>query len=316
MTNLHEEMAQRGITNKHSLPPVVLAYLMADDYDWTPGENQYSATELVMPTAVAALLRKHRQEIERDAIDNIWGAIGRSVHRDVLRCSEKTGISETILQEERFTTTLEVDGEEATVSGKPDTWYPIAQHHSLGLTPEAEAEIEAAGGHADDYGIVGDFKTVSVWKLKFRDFEDWTRQVAIYAWILHREMGLTTFAGEIYAIAKDWSGTEAARDPEYPQMPFERIHLTLPALADTDSWIKSRIRALRAAMAAPDEAIEPCTPRERWEKPEKWAVMKDGRKTALRLLDTEADARQWAHRNGGRRPRCRAGAAPSFGRPS
>ena len=36
-----------------------------------------------------------------------------------------------------------------------------------------------------------------------------------------------------------------------------------------------------------------CTPLERWSRPDQFAVMKDGRKSALRLLSTMKDAKQY-----------------------
>ena len=40
----------------------------------------------------------------------------------------------------------------------------------------------------------------------------------------------------------------------------------------------------------PDDEIPECTPEERWATAPKWAVMKEGRKTAVKLFDTDADA--------------------------
>ena len=39
-----------------------------------------------------------------------------------------------------------------------------------------------------------------------------------------------------------------------------------------------------------DDDIEPCSAEERWADDEKWAVMKNGRKTAIKLFDNSADA--------------------------
>ena len=39
-----------------------------------------------------------------------------------------------------------------------------------------------------------------------------------------------------------------------------------------------------------DDDIPECSPSERWTTPAKWAVMKEGRKTAVKLCDTEEEA--------------------------
>jgi hypothetical protein len=44
------------------------------------------------------------------------------------------------------------------------------------------------------------------------------------------------------------------------------------------------------AQSLPDDEIPVCTPEERWSRPTTWAVMKQGRKTALRVHDTEEQA--------------------------
>ena len=40
----------------------------------------------------------------------------------------------------------------------------------------------------------------------------------------------------------------------------------------------------------PDDEIHECSPSERWASPDKWAVMKEGRKTAVKVCDTEEEA--------------------------
>ena len=42
-----------------------------------------------------------------------------------------------------------------------------------------------------------------------------------------------------------------------------------------------------------DDEIEPCTPEERWSTPTKWAVMKEGRKTAVKVCATEEEAQSF-----------------------
>ena len=42
-----------------------------------------------------------------------------------------------------------------------------------------------------------------------------------------------------------------------------------------------------------DDEIEPCTEEERWATPTKWAVMKEGRKTAVKVCTTEEEAQNF-----------------------
>lgn len=38
------------------------------------------------------------------------------------------------------------------------------------------------------------------------------------------------------------------------------------------------------------QGLMPCSPEQRWHKPDKWAVMKDGRKRAVRVFEDEGQA--------------------------
>jgi len=59
--------------------------------------------------------------------------------------------------------------------------------------------------------------------------------------------------------------------------------------------MEERVRVHRHARAG--EGIIHCSDEERWSKPDKWAVMKEGRKSALRLLDSRLDAQRWCVTN-------------------
>ena len=47
---------------------------------------------------------------------------------------------------------------------------------------------------------------------------------------------------------------------------------------------------IRKAEEQADEELEPCTKDERWATDDKFAIMKEGRKSAIKLFDTREDA--------------------------
>ena len=51
--------------------------------------------------------------------------------------------------------------------------------------------------------------------------------------------------------------------------------------------------------ALSDSELPLCTPEERFNSGDKYAVMKKGRKTAMRVLDSLEDAEAWKHASGG-----------------
>ena len=61
-------------------------------------------------------------------------------------------------------------------------------------------------------------------------------------------------------------------------------------MAETRDRILNKVLEIEAAYELEDDFIEPCSDDERWADGEKWAVMKNGRKTAIKLFDNGADA--------------------------
>lgn len=55
---------------------------------------------------------------------------------------------------------------------------------------------------------------------------------------------------------------------------------------------------IAVAEKLPDNKLPVCTPEERYRNGDKYAVMKKGRKSALRVLDTEEEAKKWMEENG------------------
>ena len=74
--------------------------------------------------------------------------------------------------------------------------------------------------------------------------------------------------------------------------------MTEENLAEIESFIKKKVASLEAAESAGDDELEPCSPEERWDRPSTYAVMKEGRKTAVRVFEDKAEAEKLAAENG------------------
>jgi hypothetical protein len=61
-----------------------------------------------------------------------------------------------------------------------------------------------------------------------------------------------------------------------------------------DGFIKSRLREYERCRELQDDNIPPCAPTERWDKPATYAVMKPGRKSAVKLFDSIQEANERA----------------------
>lgn len=251
------------ITNKENLP-LPFVRMTEEEYEYKP--KRYSVTTLLKPTREIILNRRYHKEIEQDCSDMIWLLFGKAVHSVLEQYSE--GTSE--FAEEKLEVTLE-NG--YTVSGVIDL-YDI------------------------DKAEVVDYKTASVWKAIYKDYEDWRKQGLMYAWLL-RQNGLPCNKVTFYAILKDWSKTKAKTDAEYPKLPIVRAEFDIKDLDEIDSYIKAKINELIFYEDKPDNELPLCSEEDRWHDKDTFAVMKNGRKSALRVLNSMGEAEKWKSENGG-----------------
>jgi hypothetical protein len=97
---------------------------------------------------------------------------------------------------------------------------------------------------------------------------------------------------------KDWSKTQARRDSSYPQKPILNIDYIFGEVfrsdvaADMMADLSYKIQEILQYKDKPEEEIPDCSDEERWERGEKWAVMKKGRKSAVKLHTSEFSAEQ------------------------
>jgi hypothetical protein len=222
--------------------------------------GRISATTLLNGTKQIILTDRHWDELSDDVSDRFWAIFGTAVHALLEQEGEHEFAEEFM--------SLEMDG--ITVTGRIDN-YNMAT------------------------ATVTDYKTASVWKVKFGDFHDWYRQGMIYSWLLTKN-GFKADRCQFVAILKDHSKADARRDFQYPQGPLYVYEFTVTpeALQEIESFITAKLADYKQKRELADDAIPPCSPEERWEKPTKYAVKKEGRKSAVRVLDSQDDAEKMA----------------------
>lgn len=251
------------ITNRANLPTPFVR--MAED-KYTIKPKRYSVTTLLKPVREILLNRRHNEDIEQDCSDMIWLLFGKAVHSILEQYSD--GMSE--FTEEKLTVKLE-NG--YTISGVIDL-YDL------------------------DKKMVVDYKTASTWKVIYKDFDDWKKQGLMYAWLL-RKNGLDCDKVIFYAILKDWSKTKAKVDREYPQSPVVKVEFDIAGVDEIDKYIKEKIDEIIFYEDKPDSELPLCSLEDRWNDGDKYAVMRKGRKTAMRVLDSMSEAETWKEANGG-----------------
>ena len=234
------------ITNKYNLPE---SLLKAITWDLKP-RTGFSVTELINSPRVVQLTRRHWDEIEEDISERIWLLLGTAVHYIL----EKGELPDS-LKEERLET--EIYG--IRVSGKPDLWRN---------------------------NTISDYKVTSVWSIIYEPNgrTDWHSQLNLYRY-LYWSNGFDTDKLEICAILRDWQERKVGENG-YPKIPIAMIDIPIWSLLTTGEYLDNRVKAHLKATALSDDMLPECTPEEMWTKDTKYAIKKDGRKTALAVLDT------------------------------
>jgi hypothetical protein len=197
--------------------------------------------------------------MEQDVTDMLWSLLGSALHVVAER-----GQSEGYTTEERLF--VEVDG--VTLSGAID------------IQKETDEGI-----------LITDYKFTSAWSLRQDKFE-WEAQQNIYAWLVRNAKNKPVTGVQICALVRDWSRREAMVKADYPQAPIQVIDLPLWDHEKTSQYISERLNAHRDSKVAADwgDDLSECTEEDRWSRPTQYAVKREGRKTAIRVLDNYEDA--------------------------
>jgi predicted component of type VI protein secretion system len=241
------------ITNNFGLPGAIVEAIKNDSY--TPGEKtDMSVTGLLSPPRQKELSRKHSSEIVEDASDRIWALMGQAIH-SILERAEKSAIVEERLY-------MDADG-----------WVISGQYDRITLRQKT----------------LQDYKMMSVWEIIHGLKPDKTAQLNMLMQ-LAVENGYKNITNlEIVAIFRDWQKSKAKYDNKYPQSQVVRIKVDVWPEEKRLEYISERVAAHKSAR----NTLPECTPDERWATPDKYAVMKKGRKSAVRLLETRELAEKY-----------------------
>lgn len=266
------------ITNKLGLPD---PFIQAVSKEYQYKEKRYSVTTLLNSEREIILKRRHNDEIESDVADMIWAIFGTAVH-SVLENSNK---AENLVTEKYLSIPITLsDGDVYTLSGLCDLFDT-------------------------DKGEVIDYKVTSTFKALKKDFEDYRMQGLMYCHMIRQ----TNFGTEenpkyykprratFYMVLRDWQRSKAKFDKEYPQNQVQKVSFIFnnKDFEWIDRWLVDKFDKIKTAEMLADEDLPMCSEKDRWKNPDVWAVMKKGRKSALRLLNSEQDAEAYKASKGG-----------------
>jgi hypothetical protein len=166
-----------------------------------------------------------------------------------------------------------------------------------GVTLSGAIDLQKHSGNVCE---ITDYKFTSVWSL-MNDKPDWVTQQNIYAWMVHKAKGMEVQAVKICALLRDWNRREVDKKEGYPPAPIQVVDLPLWPLEKTEAYVRERIALHQSAkfLADMDEELPLCTDEDRWIRGDKWAVKRDGRKTAIRVFEVEEEANELAKKENG-----------------
>ena len=242
------------LTNKYNLPQAIINVLERPTY--SKGKAHISATQLLNSPKIVALTRKFDDELEQDASEMIWAAVGSAMHNFLEHGKDDNSIAEQRIH-------IEVDG-----------W------HITGAI-----DLQIINGDTID---IRDYKFTSVWAA-MNEKPDWENQLNVYAWLVEKVKKTSVSSVGIVAFLRDWTKREKEQKENYPEATVVELPIKLWTMEEREAYIRKRISLHSACDFAleTDGDLPDCTPEEMWEKPTVWAVRKNGNKRAHSLYETE-----------------------------
>jgi hypothetical protein len=245
---------KRKITNKLNLPEVFINVLMRDEY--TRGNADISCTSLLLPPRIFQLRERHADEIEEDVADAIWKIFGKAIHK-----IKEEGAPLESLPEERL------------------------YHRCNGWTVSAAIDLYVNQG-------LEDYKVTSFWTVVYGSrVEEWHWQLE-YNRLMWLNYNFKVNRLRNILLLRDWSAFQAKKIQGCPQSQVHIIEHELKSIQEVEASMLERVKIHQSCVGVKDNELPLCTPEERWRKDEKWAVMKEGRKTALKVCSLEDEANE------------------------
>lgn len=244
------------ITNKLNLPDMLQR---AVEKEYTYRDKRYSITSLLDPDRVLMLKRRYNDSIEQDVSECIWMLFGTVTHYAL-----ETGIE---CRENEY----------------------VEEH--LEYTFENGYTLSGIIDHVEDY--IDDYKTTSVWTVIYgSNNEHWKKQLQMGAYLHYKEHGNWIPKGRIIAILKDFNKNDAKEKDNYPNLPVKVLEFDLGTPEEIEKWILDRFEHIKKLEQMKDEELPLCTPEERFNSGDKWAVKGKKFKKAFKVLDNLEEARE------------------------
>lgn len=248
------------ITNKFNVPLPIVNAVNDDEYD--RGDSVISVTQLIAPPRIVLLQNLNADKLTQDVVDRVPSLLGTAVHK-ILEKGTK-GLDNYVFEERLF---AEING-----------WK---------ISGAVDLQIDNGDGTWE----INDYKITGVYSVLDEKIE-WIQQLNSYAFLSTLVHGRKITKLKIVAILRDWQRKQAEIKPDYPQSQICVVDIPLWTLEEQGHYVHTRVKLHQDAKNSVDSNESPpyCSSQERWIRGETWAVVKEGRKSAVKLHDTEEAA--------------------------
>jgi hypothetical protein len=242
------------ITNKKGLPEQ-LVRAVEKEYTYQP--KRYSITSLLDTHRILQLKRRHNNELSQDVSDMIWMIFGSGIHKAI----EDAGVCQGQHAEKRLE-------------------YQFGDYTLSGIVDFIDEKNE----------IILDWKTTSMWTYMYKsNYDKWLKQLQLSALLWFKNTGQWIQKGQIGALLKDYK-KKPFPEEGYPDSELQIIEFDLGSPQDIEDWVIKTFDDIAIMETIDDHMLPLCTPEERWNTGDKWAVIEKGKKRATRVYDNEEQA--------------------------
>lgn len=262
------------ITNKADVGLALAVWLLADDYDYVEGVENYISTTTIMKPLRQIILPKRipKEIVEVDVSDFTATSMGKALHdsvekswtnpKSLARSLSLLGYPQDMIDRVRVNPTdyeiyaAKLDGVEIIPIFLEQRIFRTFKGWTIGGKPDFIGE-----------GIIQDQKSTSAysWLLGSKD-EDYQLQMSLYRWIdaaqplpkIHEDYGRINF------IFTDWQKAQARQNPSYPQARIQYRDINLLPFEEVESWVSHKLNLMEKYQNSPQDNLPECTDEELW----------------------------------------------------
>ena len=240
--------------NSHGLPQAYYNAVVRDDY---VKYADVSVTALSGSPRQYWLQKRHEAELTEDVVNCVWRLFGKAIHYVLEQNKDENSITEEKIK-------IDING-----------W-------STGGTPDIFTEEK-----------ISDIKTTSCWSIVFDSSkEEYIQQLNAYRYLLMRHGFDKINRIENIFILRDWHKSMVLKNPEMPKHAIEVVDQTndMWPYDESENYLVSRVKLFQSYEHVPDDQLPMCTEKERWQSLDRYALMKEGRKSAIKVCDSQEEA--------------------------